>query len=262
MPHELTPQQEHQRKVWDEARTCKPREPLTDEQIAEKKARSDELQAEVNTLIGMLNDGSGQDRPRITMTIMIDGQPQDFNIGAVESALRAQNFGWTPAHQRQGYNAVIDADTHLFPDIKLEKEGEKIIKKVYTFDSVNRKVDLVVTRCTPLPNGDTWDTPRYDESYESVTGFDNLHWRCIVNDMISSFGDSGYVHLYGRDFRFIWDHEACMSTIKPKQADGTYNADPKPVGPKLSTWKPSPELAEQITDELAELHRTDPHRNA
>lgn len=220
MPKELTPQQEHQRKVWDEARTCKPREPLTDEQIAEKKARGDELQEEVNVLLGMLNEGGVESKARTTMTILIDGQPRDFNLGAVESALRAQNFGWSKPHDRNG--ATIDADRHLFPGIKFEKEGEKVVKKVYTFDCVNRKVSLVVTRCTPLENGDTWDTPRYDESYESVSGFDNLHWRCIVNDMISLFGDCGFVHLYSRDFQYVWDHETCLTTIKPKQDDGTF----------------------------------------
>ena len=260
MPKEMTPQQEHQRKVWEEARTCKPREPQTEAEIKAGEVRHALRMAEINVLLDHLNDGG--ETPRTSMTIMINGEPEEFNISSLESALRAQNFGWTPHYQRQEYNARIDADQHLFPGIEFEKEGEKVIKKTYTFDSTNRKVVLVVTRCTPLPNGDTWDTPRYDETYESVTEFDNLHWRCIINDMISLFGAGGFVHLYSHDFMYIWDHETCQTTIKPKQPDGTYITDPKPIGPKMSAWKPSPELADQIGNELAELALNDPHRNA
>lgn len=256
---ELTPQQQHQREVWEEARTCKPRTPLTEDEIKAGEVRHAVRMAEINVLLDLLNDGG--ETPRTSMTIMVDGEPQEFSITAIESALRAQTFGWTSSHERQSSNALIDADRHLFPDITFEKEGEKVIKMVYDFDCTNRKAVLVVTRCTPLPNGDTWDTPRYDETYHSVTGFDNLHWRCIVNDMISSFGASGFVHLYSRDFMYIWDHETCLTTIKPKQDDGAYAVDPKPTGPKMSRWKPSQELADQIGDELAELYRTDPHRN-
>lgn len=259
MPKEMTPQQEHQRKVWEEARTCKPRTPPTEEEIKAGEVRHAVQMAEINVLLDLLNDGG--EKPRTSLTIMINGQPEEFSITALESALRAQTFGWTPPHQRQGHNAVIDADRHLFPGMSFEKEGEKVIKKVYEFDSTNRRVKLTITRCTPLPNGDTWDTPRYDQYYQSVAEFDNLHWRCLVNDMISSFGAGGFVHLYSHDFMYIWDHETCQTTIKPKQANGTYIDDPKPIGPKMSGWKPSPELADQIGDELAELYSTDPARN-
>jgi len=221
MTKELTPQQEHQRKVWDEARTCKPVKPLSDEEVAANKARSDEIQAEINALLGLLNE-SVDGKPRTSISIVIGGEVKEFNTGAVESALRAQNFGWSNTWEREGPNVRLDVDGHLFPGIDFQEADTKIIKKVYSFDCTARKAMLVITRCDPLPNGDTWGTPRYEKTYESVTGFDNIHWRGIINDVIAPFGRCGFVHLYNHDFKFVWDHEACLSTIHPKQDDGTY----------------------------------------
>lgn len=218
---ELTPQQQHQREVWEEARTCKPTQPRTEEEIKQQEIRNALRLTEINALTELLNDG--RDEPRTSLTILVNGELVEFNIAAIETAIHAHNFGWRPAHARHhGLPTVLSVEHYLFPEVTFEKKGEKIIKKVYTFDCTNRTATLVLTRCTPEKNGDTWGQPRYDETHQSTGVLDNLTWRCVVNGMIEPFGAAGYVHLYGRDFKYIWDYETCKTDILPRKDDGSF----------------------------------------
>lgn len=237
MTEELSPQQQHQRKVWEEARRCRPRAPLSEEEKASRKERADLVSSQINRLLAFLNDGPAN-TVRTTIPIVINGMTVDFNLAAVEYAVRAQNFGWRTSEERDhGLTAILRVDGQLFPDLELRTQGlidgEKIIRKEYTFDADTRVVTLLVTRCKPAENGDTWGQARYDTAYESSVVLDNLHWRCVINDMISSFGDVGYVHLYKNSFKYIWDHETCQTTIHPSQDDGSFVGVPKP------RWEPS-----------------------
>lgn len=188
---------------------------LTDEEVAENKRRGEITRKKVSELLEHLNPKGG--KPLTELMVMIDGEAVPFNLMELNYALQAQCVAFKPPYEGyHGYN-VADPRYALFPDVKFEKEGEKVVKTHYHFDSKARKAKVVVTRATAsILKPDTVGQPRYDVEFHSTEVVDAYTWRLVVNGCISRFRESaGYIYLFNHDFEYIVDEEQNVVRIIP-----------------------------------------------